>query len=364
MKYLESITDRFLGDMSSLVWGFAVILVVALLLGALHRFLQRNPGHRFRNQSTMFVAIIVGLLLIILLLPMSTQTRGQLLQLTGIVISAAIALSGGTFIANAMAGVMLKSVRNFRTGDWLEMEGVWGRVSDRGLFHTEVQTPDRDLTTLPNLLLATQAVKVVRASGTIVGATVSLGYDVHHNRCEKLLLEAANSLGLQDPFVQILDLGDYSVTYRVAGLLTETKQLIAFRSRLRAAILDSLHEGGVEIVSIRRRCRPRGRGFRQGRRSRRPQQPGSRGGKPGSGDQGGQEGPQGTGRHPPRGRRSRPEGQGKSPGAPSGATGGQRSGQDGAPLLRDLRPPALTNPRRRTSWCCRGFSPPPAIFVV
>ncbi|PID81651.1 mechanosensitive ion channel protein MscS [bacterium DOLZORAL124_64_63] len=249
MKYLESITDRFLGDMSSLVWGFAVILVVALLLGALHRFLQRNPGHRFRNQSTMFVAIIVGLLLIILLLPMSTQTRGQLLQLTGIVISAAIALSGGTFIANAMAGVMLKSVRNFRTGDWLEMEGVWGRVSDRGLFHTEVQTPDRDLTTLPNLLLATQAVKVVRASGTIVGATVSLGYDVHHNRCEKLLLEAANSLGLQDPFVQILDLGDYSVTYRVAGLLTETKQLIAFRSRLRAAILDSLHEGGVEIVS-------------------------------------------------------------------------------------------------------------------
>jgi len=116
------------------------------------RRLLKDNQHRFRNQSTMFMAAFVGLLLIIMLMPIGTEPRGQLLQLTGIVISAAIALSSGTFIANAMAGIMLKSVRNFRTGDWLEVEGVWGRVSERGLFHTGVQTPDRDLTTL---LLAT-----------------------------------------------------------------------------------------------------------------------------------------------------------------------------------------------------------------
>ncbi len=49
--------------------------------------------------------------------------------------------------------------------------------------------------------------------------------------------------------MQVLELGDYSIVYRVAGLLTESKQLIAFRSRLRVAMLDGLHLGGVEIVS-------------------------------------------------------------------------------------------------------------------
>ena len=35
----------------------------------------------------------------------------------------------------------------------------------------------------------------------------------------------------------------------MAGLLEEAKQLLAYRSRLRSAILDTMHEGGVEIVS-------------------------------------------------------------------------------------------------------------------
>ncbi len=122
-------------------------------------------------------------------------------------------------------------------------------MSERGLFHTEIQTPDRDLTTLPNLYLATNPVTVVRQSGTIISATVSLGYDVHHARIEKLLLEAAQEIKLEDPFVQIKELGDYSIVYRVAGLLTETKKLIRFQSRLKSEILDALHQGGVEIVS-------------------------------------------------------------------------------------------------------------------
>lgn len=78
---------------------------------------------------------------------------------------------------------------------------------------------------------------------------MSLGYDIPHTRIEELLLKAATDTGLQDAFVQVLDLRDFSVNYRVAGLLEESKKLLSYRSRLRAAILDALHHGGVEIVS-------------------------------------------------------------------------------------------------------------------
>ncbi len=44
-------------------------------------------------------------------------------------------------------------------------------------------------------------------------------------------------------------MGDYAVTFRVAGLLEDTKRLLTFRSRLRLAMLDCLHQGGIEIVS-------------------------------------------------------------------------------------------------------------------
>jgi len=103
--------------------------------------------------------------------------------------------------------------------------------------------------TMPNIFLATVPVTVVRSSGTVISATVSLGYDVPQARIKELLLKAAEEVGLTDPFVQVLDLGDFSVNYRVAGLLEDSSQHIAYRSRLRSAILDSLHAGSVEIVS-------------------------------------------------------------------------------------------------------------------
>jgi small-conductance mechanosensitive channel len=224
-----------------------VVLFVARLLLEKRRSLGR--GRQIQHQSIMILLTLAGLLAIVLALPIRDATRGQLLTLAGILISAAIALSSTTFIGNAMAGVMLRAVRNFRTGDSIRVGDMFGRVSERGLFHTEIQTEDRDLTTLPNLYLISHPVTVMRKSGTILSATVSLGYDVPRSRVERLLLQAGESAGLKEPFVQVLELGDFSVCYRLAGLLTEVKQVLSARSGLRAAMLDHLHRGGVEIVS-------------------------------------------------------------------------------------------------------------------
>ena len=233
----------------SLVPTVVVILILVVVQRLLSRQSSRNTGLRFRNQLIMAGVIFVGVLLIIVALPVGTDLKGQLLTLVGIIASVTISLSSSTFLGNAMAGIMLKAVRNFRSGDFIAVGDHFGRVTERGLFHTEIQTASRDLTTLPNLFIATNPVTVTRASGTIVDATVSLGYDVPHGRIERLLLEAAGATGLSDPFVQVLDLGDYAVTYRVAGLLEDTKRLLTFRSRLRTAVLDALHGDGVEIVS-------------------------------------------------------------------------------------------------------------------
>lgn len=230
----------------------SIIVVVALLFILTGWMLNRRNGLRgsaLQRQGLGALLLLVGLLAVVVTLPIEDATRSDLLNLIGLLLSAAIALSSATFVSNMMAGVLLRVLRNFRPGDFIAVEGNFGRVSEQGLLHTEIQTEDRDLITLPNLYLTTRPVRVTRTSGTVISADISLGYDVPRRKIQASLLAAAEQAGLSEPFVRVLELGDFSVSYRVAGILTEVKQLLSVRSVLRAAVLDQLHGDGIEIVS-------------------------------------------------------------------------------------------------------------------
>ncbi len=246
--------SQLLADFREFVPLLAVLAIVSGLLWFVNwLMLKRRKGlgaeTQLPRQLLMIGLTAVGLLLIVLVFPMSDNTRGQVLSLIGVVLTAVIALSSTTFVANIMAGLMLRVVKSFRPGDFIRIAEQFGRVTERGLFHTEIQTEDRNLTTFPNLYLVTNPVTVVRSSGTIVSAELSLGYDLPHSRIEELLKEAARQTDLEEPFVQVRELGDFSVTYRVAGFLTNVKLLLTARSDLRKNVLDVLHAHGVEIVS-------------------------------------------------------------------------------------------------------------------
>ncbi len=231
----------------------ATLAVVTFLLIFLNRHFRRrwkdNPDLQFRFQLTMLALTLAGALAVIIALPIDDVLRGQLLSLIGILLSAAIALSSTTFIGNILAGIMLKVVKSARPGDFITIGELTGRVTEMDLLHTQVQTEFRDLVTVPNLFMVTQPLHVVRKSGTIINAEVSLGYDVHHGRVTDVLLAAASRAGLKDTFVQVRDLGDFSISYRIAGLLEDVQSLISARSDLRKAVLDALHDSGIEIVS-------------------------------------------------------------------------------------------------------------------
>ncbi len=199
------------------------------------------------RQIILFLIVLIGVIGVILALPW--EEKSQITNLIGIVLSAVLGLSSTTFIGNALAGIMLKSRKSFKPGDFIMVNDIFGRVTEQGLFHTEIQTVDRDLTTLPNMTLATNAVKVTRASGTFIHGEVSLGYDVSQSKVIEVLKEAAIAAGLSDPFVHIRSLGDFSIVYRIHGLLTDVRSILTARSNLNAKVIDYLHEADIEIVS-------------------------------------------------------------------------------------------------------------------
>ena len=241
-----------LHNVFTLMWPAAAIVVVGLALARLiNWFVKRSPegtsGLLYPLLSWINVSIAV--LAIVILLPISDETQGQILSLLGVVLTAVIALSSTTFVANAMAGLMLQATQPFRAGDYIRVNDQFGRVTRRSLVYTQIQTEWRDLTTLPNMLLVNNAVNVLHREGTIIFAEVSIGYDVTYTRVEELMLQAGADAGLEEPFVLVNELLDHAVSYRVCGFLPSIDNLLSARSNLRKTILEQMHGNGVEIVS-------------------------------------------------------------------------------------------------------------------
>lgn len=233
---------------------FFTVISVLLVLWIAHMLLiarQTNLGSEklFPRLLTMMGLTLFGMVIIVLAIPVESDTRNQIIGLIGLVISAVFVFSSGNIFANLMAGILLRVTSPFRVGDFIQVNEHFGRVAERGLFDTEVQSESRELILIPNTILVTHPVATVRNSGAIVSTSLSLAYDLNHNQIRPLLLEAATAIGLKEPFVHIQALGDFSISYRISGVLTEVKELIAARSNLRIAVLDILHREHIEIVS-------------------------------------------------------------------------------------------------------------------
>jgi len=245
--------EFILGIWESIGNTFWTILIFAAIFYGLKVFLDRQAAGKsdwgLIRSMILFLIGIIGIIAVILSLPMTPDTKGQITSLLGIVISAVLALSSATLIGNGLAGIMLRMIGNFKPGDFVTVNTHFGRITERGLFHTEMQTENRDLLTLPNMYLTTNPVRVTRSNGTFVFAECSLGYDVPRAKIEEALLDAAKRSNLTDAFVRITTLGDFSVVYKVYGMVKEIKTILSATSRLHGHMLDALHEANIEIVS-------------------------------------------------------------------------------------------------------------------
>ncbi|WP_158771064.1 mechanosensitive ion channel family protein [Paraglaciecola sp. L1A13] len=244
-------SNNFIGDwlpvvITLIIFGLLTWLVQAVFFNKLKHTGDENI---FARQLGMLTLMLVGLITVVIMLPVSESLELQILSLIGLVLSGLLAFSSTTLFSNLMAGALMRFTQPFRTGDFISFDTFFGRVTELGLFDCEIQTETRELVSIPNNLLINKPLSVIRRSGTIISVELSLGYDLHHSKIDTLLLQAAKQTGLEDPFVHVTQLGDFSVTYRVSGLLVEIKNLLTARSNFHRHVLDCLHDNDIEIMS-------------------------------------------------------------------------------------------------------------------
>ncbi len=230
-----------------LVTPVASVTLLVLGIWVINKSFQNRPKLKIYRQLAVLAMVISALLVFIAISPL--QDKSTIVNILGLALTAVLGLSSTTFVSNAMAGLMVKAMGNFHTGDFIRVGGFFGGVRSKALLHTEIQNEDRDIVHLPNLFLITNPVQVVDQQGTLISAEVSIGYEVNRVKVQQNLLLAAERAGLKDAFAHIIELGNYAVTYRVTGVLQEDGKLITKRHDLRAAVLDTLHEDNIEIMT-------------------------------------------------------------------------------------------------------------------
>lgn len=228
-----------------------IITVIVLIINSIvfRRLKSVASDENIVKKTIAFTVVIIATVSFILSLPIEKSLKGQILSFLGIIISAGIALSSTTVLGNLIAGIMNNSMKRFKNGDLIKIGELQGRVVRRSIFHTEIQLEDSNFVTIPNLYIASNPVKLTRKTNTVISTTVSLGYDVPRTKIEEALKKAAEAAELNDPYVYITELGDYSVVYKIHGFLADTGKFFSTSSLLNAKVMDLLHEYKIEIVS-------------------------------------------------------------------------------------------------------------------
>lgn len=172
-------------------------------------------------------------------------------------VGALVTFGSSGAIGNLLAGIQLTYARAFKVGDVIQIEGVYGKVTEKTLLATRVLTAGQEHVTIPNAKVLTDSVTNYSTHGLNKGVAVSvvatIGYDVDWRTVHKLLLEGAARTEqiATDPVPRVLEQSfeNYSVEYHLRAWTKTSEGIFETYAALRRNVLDAFADDGVEIMT-------------------------------------------------------------------------------------------------------------------
>lgn len=172
-------------------------------------------------------------------------------------VGALVTFGSSGFIGNLLAGILLTYARAFKVGDVVQIEGVYGKVTEKTLLVTRVLSAGHEHVAIPNSKVLTASVRNYSDHGlgdcVAVSVEATIGYDVDWRTVHKLLLEGAARTEqiATDPAPRVLEIsfGNYSVDYELRAWTKTSEGIFESRAALRRNVLDAFADGGVEIMT-------------------------------------------------------------------------------------------------------------------
>ena len=183
----------------------------------------------------------------------STDAFKGISVLLGLVLT----LGSAGLITQVMSGLVVVYSRSLVKGDFVDINGVQGVVTEMAALATKVVNVQNEEVTIPNSVVVASPIrnysKLGNAFGTLLTAKVTVGYDTPWRQIHALLVEAALATpGVRSepaPYVYQRRLADFYVEYELFASIDEPTRRIPTLSALHASILDAFNRHGVQIMS-------------------------------------------------------------------------------------------------------------------
>jgi small-conductance mechanosensitive channel len=170
-----------------------------------------------------------------------------------------ISLGTSSLIGQAASGLILTYSRIYRKGEFINVGGNEGTITDLGMFTTRLRTGMGVEMTLPNSLVLGNVTKnysrAVQGLGFVVDTKVTIGYDTPWRQVHAMLIEAAlRTPGvLTEPTPKVFQtaLSDFYPEYLLIcqAIPSEPRPRAEVINLLHANIQDVFNEYGVQIMS-------------------------------------------------------------------------------------------------------------------
>ncbi|GAA0321787.1 mechanosensitive ion channel family protein [Psychrobacter aestuarii] len=162
--------------------------------------------------------ILYGLLMVVVVLAALNNVGVQTTSVVAILGGAAVAigLSLKDQLSNFAAGIMIVTFRPFVRGDYVQIQGYTGTVTEITLVNTHITTTNNHAIIIPNGDITTSATtNYTMLPNRRVDITIGIGYDADIKAAKALMLKLAddNPVAFKDPapIVRVTNLGDNSV---------------------------------------------------------------------------------------------------------------------------------------------------------
>lgn len=157
-KLISNITDFAI----SLVIAIAVFYIGKFIIKKLHKIvlailLRRDVDQSLSTFILSFVKIVLYFILIIIVIGiLGIETSSFLALFASAGVAIGMALSGT--LQNFAGGVLILLLKPYKIGDYIEVQGYAGTVTEIQIFHTIICTPDNKSIIIPNGGLSTGSI--------------------------------------------------------------------------------------------------------------------------------------------------------------------------------------------------------------
>jgi small-conductance mechanosensitive channel len=263
LKRLMSIPIVNVGTNQITLWIVIQAVFILLAFIYLSRFLQAYFDYKiypsFGVDSGMGYALNTSLKYCLLILGILVSLTSVGIDLAFLLVFAGaagigIGLGMQQIAANIISGFTIIFGRKIRKGDWIEVDGKLGMVTDISLRATLLKTRDNIECLVPNANIISNTIINYTLSSPLICLALPFGvaYDSDPKRVEEILLEEARKEPLvakeQKPVVRFVEFAESSLNFELwVWIDVRHTPFRLVRSTLYFAIFDRFKKEGIEI---------------------------------------------------------------------------------------------------------------------